>query len=681
MRVPVVAACLVALAQSQQPPSFRSGVSLVTVDVSVVDASGHPVPGLTAADFEVRLNNRVQPIRDVTYMQVAETMAGAVGPSFDAAPTPAAAAAAAKGTTTAPRVFVLLVDDLSFSPLAGKELLGAAERFVSALPAPDLVGVTTSSGTVITNPTADRAPVLASLKKIVGVFLDPRFESSGPASQGKGSPAPDQQVGIAQALDIDRGDISALKQAIANECYGGDLQVFNTQSVEQILAAVGCARQVQLSATRTAAQMKAIVQRQAQAFESVIRAMRIASGIRHLVVLTDGVALSQDNQTMIPVARAAAEAGVQLSTMMTTGDISLADSGRRAADPGRGAGGAQVDIGAPQRRREDNQMFLNGARTTTDMAGGEFYQVTGTPDRFFERIRTASSAIYRLAVEVPPDTPPGKDFALSARVLRRSGVTARANRHAIAAAPSSAAPAAAAALVAPAAASTPRALVPPAEQMRRAIAAGRAMNGLDVSIERSVRRAADPAQVSIDVAIAISGAAKAPLNTMFGLVDAGGAIRTADRTIDAPDANGAYRLTFSVPVAPGAYKLRFAAADASGAVGAAESAVDATLTAMGAFLASGLAIEPLPGSRRGILVAIELYPQASAPSDVIVKIAVTSGSDAAVERVIVPEPLDGALRAEAEFMLDSLPPGASTIRATVLNGATVIGTVTRALPR
>lgn len=663
MRVPVLAACLVALAQSQQPPSFRSGVSLVTVDVTVVDASGKPVPGLTAADFEVRLNNRVQPIRDVTYMQVAETMAGAVGPSFDAAPTPAAVAAAAKGTTTAPRVFVLLVDDLSLSPLAGKELLGAAERFVSALPATDLVGVTTSSGATVTNPTADRAPVLASLKKIVGVFQDPRFESYGPAS-GKAAHAPDQQTGIAQALDIDRGDTAVLKQAIANECYNGNVQIFSTQSLEQVLASDSCARTVQLSATRTAAQMKAIVQRQAQAFESVIRAMRSASGIRHLVVLTDGVALSQDNQTMIPVARAAAEAGVQLSTIMATGDISLADPGRRSA--------TQVDVGAPQRRREDNQMFLNGARTTTDMAGGEFYQVTGTPDRFFDRIRTASSAIYRLAVEVPPDTPPGKDFALSARVLKRSGVTARANRHAIAAAPSS---------TAPAPASPPRAVVPPAEQMRRAIASGRAMNGLDVSVERSVRRAADPAQVSIDVAIAISGAVKAPLNTMFGLVDAGGAIRTADRTIDAPDANGAYRLTLSVPVAPGAYKLRFAAADASGAVGAVESAVDARLTTMGPFQASGIAIAPLPGSRRGILVAIELYPPASAPSDVIVKMAVVSGSDPAVERVIVPEPVDGALRAEAEFMLDSLPPGASTIRATVLNGATVIGTVTRALPR
>jgi hypothetical protein len=673
VRVPVLAACLVALAQGQQPPAFRSGVSLVTVDITVLDADGHPVPGLTAADFEVRLDNRVQPIRDVTYMKVAEAMAGAVGPSFDAAPLPAPAGMskdAAKAVTTAPRVFVVLVDDLSFSPLAGKEMFAAAERFVTTLPATDLVGVTTTSGTIGTNPAADRAPVLDSLKKIVGVFQDPRVEFLGPA--GGKSTAPDQQVGIAQAMDIDRGDTTVLKQAIASECNGGDIQIFNTQTVEQVLAANTCARQVQLSATRTAAQMKSIVRRQAQAFERVIRAMRGASGIRHLIVVTDGVALSQDTQTMIPVARAAAEAGVQLSMMMTTGDISLADAGRRVVSSGTGPQ-AQADTGAPQRRREDDQMFLNGGRTTADMAGGEFYQVTGTPDRFFERIRTAASAIYRLAVEVPSDTPPGKDFTLAARVLKRSGVTARANRHAVAAAPASATAAPAATAAAPPA----RALVSPAEQMRRAIASGRAMNGIDVSIEGSVRRAADPAQVSIDVVVAVSGTAKAPLTTTFGLVDASGAIRTADKTIDAPDPNGGYRLAFFVPAVPGAYKLRFAAADATGAVGAVESAVDATLTAMGPFQASGIAVEPLPGSRRGILAALELYPSASAPTDVIVKIALISGSDPAIERVIVPEPVDGALRAEAEFVLDSLPPGNYTIRATVLSGVTVLGSLTR----
>jgi hypothetical protein len=56
-------------------------------------------------------------------------------------------------------------------------------------------------------------------------------------------------------------------------------------------------------------------------------------------------------------------------------------------------------------------------------------------------------------------------------------------------------------------------------------------------------------------------------------------------------------------------------------------------------------------------------------------------ADAGVERVIVPEIADGVLRAEAEFLLDSLPPGTYAIRATVLSGATVLGTTTRPLPR
>ena len=660
----VAAACCLALAPAQQPPAFRGGVSLVTVDVTVIDADGLPVPGLTAADFEVRLDNRAQPIRGVTYLQVAETMAGAVGPSFDAAPLPPSPA---KTATTAPRVFVVLVDDLSFAPLTGNDLLAGARRFISTLPPTDLAGLATTSGTVTANPATGRASVLAALAKVTGVFQDPRIGSSGPSEARAASP--DQHVGLAQALDIDRGDAQVLRQAIVGECFAGDTRATGAQSIEQVLAENTCARQVQSSATRTAAQLKATVQRQAQAIEAIVRAMRGAAGIRHLVILTGGVALAQDVTTMVPVARTAAEAGVQMSVLMAAPDISLAAGGRRPPPAGAPP---QADTGAPQRRREDGRMLLDGARTTADMAGGELYQVTGVPDRFFERVRTAASAVYRLAVEVPPDTTPGKDFTLAARVLK-TGLTARANRHAVAALPSTA----------PATAPTPAApaLLSPAEQMRRAVASGRVLNGVDVSIEPFVRRGADPAHIAIDVTIAVSGAARAPVSTMFGLVDAGGTIRTSDKTLEAPDAGGGYRLAFTVPVVPGSYRLRVAAADAGGAVGSAESAVDATLTKMGTLETSGIAIAALPGPRRGVLAAVELYPSDTPPADVLVKMTLVSGADATVERVVVPEMVDGVLRAEAEFLLDTLPPGRYTVRAAVLSGATLLGTLTRALPR
>lgn len=146
-----------------------------------------------ASDFEIKLNNRVQSIRAVSYLEVAAGMTGAVGPSFDAAP----AAPAAKGATTVPRVFILLIDDLSFSPLAGKELFATAHRFVSSLPPTDLAGVTTTTGTVAVNPTADRAPLLTALLKITGAFQDPRVVSSGP-SEGK-NPSPSERVIVPEA--------------------------------------------------------------------------------------------------------------------------------------------------------------------------------------------------------------------------------------------------------------------------------------------------------------------------------------------------------------------------------------------------------------------------------------------------------------------------------------------------
>ena len=54
------AACSIALlltaAPSAQQARFKSGVDLVTVDVAVLNASGQPIPGLTADDFELSVD-------------------------------------------------------------------------------------------------------------------------------------------------------------------------------------------------------------------------------------------------------------------------------------------------------------------------------------------------------------------------------------------------------------------------------------------------------------------------------------------------------------------------------------------------------------------------------------------------------------------------------------------------
>ncbi len=675
-------------AQQQPPPTFKSSVALVTVDVSVLDKDGRPVEGLGAEDFEVKLDGRVYPVKVASFVQIATRRVASVGTDTIAAggstasstttatsaATPAAAAPAQQGDA---RVYVILVDDLSFSAMRGKNLFTAADKFVRSLPTRDLVGFTTTSGITTVNPSTDRTPIYDALRRVVGQFTDPRTARPLQMGGGMDGGTPDQPVGIMQALNIDRGDLGTLQDVLVNECFGGDRQALVGQNIPALIASNSCAAAVQREVLRTVALTKSNTARQAQAFASIIDVLRRVPGYKQMIVLTDGLAVGAEIANLKPIAVAAARAGVRVSVLLEDQDMSMADEGRRHDNMGK-----NTDIGLAQRRREDARLVLQGAQEATTMAGGHFFRITGDPDPFFERAAMAGSAVYRLGLDAPTGSAPSRQFELEARIKTRKDMSVAASRVAMVAEPE-APPAPAAALTVD-------------ERLKAALGAGRDVTAIPMTVSTAIRRAANAsANSALELLVSVEmPAAKGTLVTMFGLVDRQGGMNSGRRELTAPADGSPMATSFVLPMTAGQYRLRLAAADSAGTIGSMEVPVAAELATMGPFLASDLltasvdakgqgqffVTATLPAGATSLRTSLELYATTTAPVEgVSVQWEITrvGETDPIEDREVTPRPSGSVLRAEAEFDRALFTPGTYVLRATVRQGETVVGRALR----
>ena len=52
----------------QPPPTFRTDVDVIAVDVSVLDREGHPIAGLTTQDFAVTVDGQARRVASGEYI-------------------------------------------------------------------------------------------------------------------------------------------------------------------------------------------------------------------------------------------------------------------------------------------------------------------------------------------------------------------------------------------------------------------------------------------------------------------------------------------------------------------------------------------------------------------------------------------------------------------------------------
>lgn len=155
-----------------QQPTFTVSVNVVDVDVTVKDAQGNFVTGLTADDFEVLEDGKPQAIQTFSYIELPAEKAERV--RFGGQPVPADVRS--NRDAESGRVYIIVLDDLNVAPLRTAIVRRHARDFIERHFGPrDLAAVVVTSGRkdAAQEFTSDPALLLRAVDNFFGQRLRP----------------------------------------------------------------------------------------------------------------------------------------------------------------------------------------------------------------------------------------------------------------------------------------------------------------------------------------------------------------------------------------------------------------------------------------------------------------------------------------------------------------------------
>jgi len=378
----LLVACGIVVAGQQQPTVFRSVADALVVEAQVVDGTGAPITGLTAADFSVDIAGRTRRVAWVDWVPF----------DGEASATPPTAQGAPPGTQveTPRRIFVLAVDEFSFTDEQRGPFLADARQFVTGLPPSDFVGLLgfPASQTFI-NPTRNRETVLAALGPALGVRTPPttRFHFSP-----------------SEIIDASAGDREVINRIRDRECPPMD---------------PACPSAIRTEARSVGAYLEATATQSLNGLVSLFKALAGVPGRKHVIVLSGGMLMTDrtgghpDISTIAQTAgREAAAANVALYVLHA--DTHMLDQ----MNVRRGRGGQSADV-------RDSAQMAQGLDMLTGAAGGLLINVSaGTSESAYARVLRETRGVYLIGVEMEARERDGRTHAVRVSVTQ-SGATVR----------------------------------------------------------------------------------------------------------------------------------------------------------------------------------------------------------------------------------------------------------------
>jgi VWFA-related protein len=379
-------ALLLQAAQTSGPAQrFKSSVDVVEVDVTAIDNDGHPVTGLSAADFELRVDGRPRPITSVQFISVPPTA------ELKHAPADVADARyVSNADSGGGRLIMVVVDRSSIVTGRGRAAIEAASRFVSGLNPADRVALASIPNGPQVTFTADHALVQHRIQEIDGTAVGDLSEHN---------------LGIADALTFERKSDAAMDLIYDRECGTSNSGGRGAQSDLLI-----CRNAVKSEAGVVASDARQRARNTIQGLRTLLDTLPPSQTPKMLVLISEGLVVEREQAQLSWLEAKAAAAHVTIYSLLLERSQTDASQRRPEVDP---AGNRAV--------REQGLNYI--AQATR----GDVFRVLSNSDFAFQRLARELSGYYLLGFEPEQGDRSGAAHMISVNV-KRKGVTVRSRR-------------------------------------------------------------------------------------------------------------------------------------------------------------------------------------------------------------------------------------------------------------
>jgi VWFA-related protein len=506
-----------------QPPVFRTGVELLTVDATVVDREGRQLTDLKPTDFVVEVDGNARPVVSAEYVKLVDDTPvpiGAPRPKAAGPPPDEAYFSTNTRTLTPGRHIVLLVDQGNIRVGQGRLMMRSAAKFVDGLAPVDRVAMVAIPQGALVDFTTNHERVREAL-----------LATAGMATPFKGR----FHISLSEAIaTVEHSDATLRQQLILRECAG---------VLASALEAARCEIEVEQEASEVVSHQRQQTHNSLRGMREVLRSLGAVEGPKSVILISEGLVLDGLSSDVDDLAAIAADVRASLDVMLLdVPSIDVTESQR------------------PSTPREDRDRQVEGLESLAGLARGALHRVISSGDSAFVRIMRSIAGHYLIGVEARPTDRDGKRHRIQVKSTRR-GVTVFSRRGFLA--------------------TTSPSATSPADAVGRALRASLTLNDLPMRMATWTYKEPGGGRVRVLLTAEVERTADQSLDYTAGLMFIDRSNRVVvnsvePRTLNASEADpGRAVFVGSVLVEPGSYLVRFAVADSEGRIGSIERKLDA----------------------------------------------------------------------------------------------------------